>query len=306
MWLPVLESAELKADPVQVTYWGTPLVLFRTTSGRLAALEDKCGHRGVPLSCGSVQGEDIRCGFHHFRFNADGECANVPSVFGADEAFRSRCGVRKFFVREEIGLIWVSVEDESSSPFPVDVDDLPEDRVIVTGAFDVEGDIRVWMDHFLDMPHMLWTHAESSFFGSAERPATIESPHIGISADSQYPVRPGVELDYRIHADNPDARYALPIRMMMLLTRIRRRLTGKAGSGRTYNMHGRADLLTPVCQDTWLTLGRMPIRVIASMNPIAEGKNRLVYASVCDGSGRSRMGRALARRLMGDAVRQHL
>jgi len=50
----------------------------------------------------------------------------------------------------------------------------------------------------------------------------------------------------------------------------------------------------------------MPIRVIASMNPIAEGKNRCVYTSVCDGRGRGRMGRALARRLMRDAVRQHL
>jgi len=306
MWMPVLESGELKTDPVRVSYWGTPLVLFRTASGRLAALEDKCAHRGVPLSRGSIRDENIRCGFHHFRFNADGECVDVPSAFGADEAFRSRCSVRKFFVREEIGLVWVSVEDESSSPFPVDLDDLPEDRVVVTGAFDAGGDIRIWMDHFLDMMHMLWAHAESSFFGSAERPADVESPSIGITADSHYPVRPGVELDYLVRPESPDARYALPIRTVMLLTRIRRRLRGGAGTGRAYRMHGRADLLTPVCQDTWLNLGRMPIRVIASMNPIAEGKNRLVYASICDGRGRSRMGRALARRLMRDAVRQHL
>lgn len=285
------------------------MVVFRTGSGRIGALEDQCGHRAVPLSRGSVQGEHIRCGFHHFRFDADGDCVDVPKVFGADyttAAFRSGCGVRKFFVREEIGLVWISLEDEVDAPFPVDLASLPEDRVIVTDAFDVEGDIRVWMDHYLDMPHFTWAHAESSFFGSAERPASIESPVIGVSADSTYPARPGVELDFHIRDDGPVARYALPVRLLLLFTKMRRLLTGRVRSERVYRMHARADLLTPLCQDTWLTLGRMPVRIIASVNPVAEGRNRFVCSAVADGRGRGRFGRALARRLMRDATREHL
>ncbi|MQY21249.1 hypothetical protein NRB20_43590 [Nocardia sp. RB20] len=306
MWLPVLRSEELTRDPMRVIYWGTPVVVFRTTSGRLGALEDLCGHRGIPLSCGSIRGENIRCDFHHFRFNTDGDCVNIPSVFRADDAFQRKCGVRKFHVREELGLIWISIEDETAAPFPVDLAGLPEDRILVTGAFDIGGDIRVWMDHYLDMPHFAWAHAESSFFASPERPAAIESPVIGVRADSTYPARPGVELDFHIRDDGPSADFALSVRLLLLLANVRRRLSGRARKERVYRMHARADLLTPVCQDTWLTMGRMPVRIIASVNPIAEGKNRFVYTSVADGRGQGRLGRMLARRLMRDSVLQHL
>ncbi len=49
------------------------MVLFRA-EGKVAALEDRCCHRHLPLSCGTVEGPAIRCGYHGLLFAPDGQC----------------------------------------------------------------------------------------------------------------------------------------------------------------------------------------------------------------------------------------
>jgi phenylpropionate dioxygenase-like ring-hydroxylating dioxygenase large terminal subunit len=59
-------------------FWGKPVLLYRGESGSIAALEDRCCHRGLPLSHGCVRGEQIRCGYHGLTFDARGLCVHVP------------------------------------------------------------------------------------------------------------------------------------------------------------------------------------------------------------------------------------
>jgi|GEM_PF-6092224 len=46
---------ELQDAPLARTLLGRPVVLFRTPDGSVAALEDRCCHRELPLSCGTVE-----------------------------------------------------------------------------------------------------------------------------------------------------------------------------------------------------------------------------------------------------------
>jgi len=39
-------------------------VMFRTGAGHVAALEDRCCHKSLPLSCGTVESSGVRCGYH--------------------------------------------------------------------------------------------------------------------------------------------------------------------------------------------------------------------------------------------------
>ncbi len=58
---------------------GRDLVVFRSESGAVAALDAFCPHLGADLSVGgSVKGETLRCGFHGFCFGRDGGCASTP------------------------------------------------------------------------------------------------------------------------------------------------------------------------------------------------------------------------------------
>jgi phenylpropionate dioxygenase-like ring-hydroxylating dioxygenase large terminal subunit len=65
VWTPVLLASDLKVGrPVGVQVAGTPIVLFRGKEGKPAALVDRCPHRGVALSLGSVKDGVIECPFH--------------------------------------------------------------------------------------------------------------------------------------------------------------------------------------------------------------------------------------------------
>jgi vanillate O-demethylase monooxygenase subunit len=55
------------------------VVLFRTQQGEIAALEDRCSHRAMPLSAGHVDGDIIRCCYHGVEFNGKGTCTRIPN-----------------------------------------------------------------------------------------------------------------------------------------------------------------------------------------------------------------------------------
>ena len=55
------------------------IVLFRRTDGTVAALEDACWHRLLPLSKGRLHDDEVTCGYHGLVFNGDGRCTHMPS-----------------------------------------------------------------------------------------------------------------------------------------------------------------------------------------------------------------------------------
>lgn len=40
------------------------MVLYRRLDGQVAALEDACWHRLLPLSLGHLEGDQVMCGYH--------------------------------------------------------------------------------------------------------------------------------------------------------------------------------------------------------------------------------------------------
>ena len=69
-----------------------PVVLYRGESGRVMAMEDRCCHRGAPLSMGRVEGDCIRCMYHGMKFDPSGKCIQIPG----QEVIPARLGVRSF------------------------------------------------------------------------------------------------------------------------------------------------------------------------------------------------------------------
>lgn len=117
-WWAVAWSGEVKAGKVvSRPLMGEPIALYRSKSGRLFALEDRCAHRQVPLSMGVVQGEGLRCGYHGWAYDgASGKCTDVPYL-GRE---RLPNGVKSYPVREVDGLVFVFPGDpalaESTGP----------------------------------------------------------------------------------------------------------------------------------------------------------------------------------------------
>lgn len=91
----------------------TAVVFYRTESGRVAALEDRCIHRGVPLSYGGgeCEGEIIRCPYHGIEFGPDGACVKVPG----DTRIPPGAQLLTFPVVEKDKLIWIWMGEASEA-----------------------------------------------------------------------------------------------------------------------------------------------------------------------------------------------
>ncbi len=120
-WVAVAHPAEVSTRPVTVVLDGVPLVLLRTGAGGPAvAYLDRCPHRLVPLSAGTVAGGTLRCAYHGWAFTADGHCVDLPSQ-PEGSAIPPRAhlpaGPR---VREADGAVWLHRADvaalRSASP----------------------------------------------------------------------------------------------------------------------------------------------------------------------------------------------
>jgi len=89
---------------------GRAIALFRTTDDRVYALEDRCPHKGGPLSQGIVHGHCVTCPLHDWIIDLESGEATGP-----DEGATAR-----FPVRIEDGRILVAVDpeatDEASAP----------------------------------------------------------------------------------------------------------------------------------------------------------------------------------------------
>ncbi|WP_447969708.1 Rieske 2Fe-2S domain-containing protein [Nitrospira sp. M1] len=118
-WYPLARTRDLKkGKTLGVSFAGDPIVLVRTESGAIYALEDRCAHRQVPLHCGVVHGEHLQCGYHCWTYDQQGTCIGVPYL-KPDQPRPN--GVRSYPCREAYGLIFVfpgAVENLSTVVFP--------------------------------------------------------------------------------------------------------------------------------------------------------------------------------------------
>jgi vanillate O-demethylase monooxygenase subunit len=104
-WYAVTASSALTTRPVSLRVAGRPVVLARTASGVVLALEDRCAHRAYPLSAGRVDGEVLVCGLCGFAYDVSGACVRVPT----QPHVPSGAVVDAFPVTEQQGLVWVWV-----------------------------------------------------------------------------------------------------------------------------------------------------------------------------------------------------
>ena len=79
-WFKVAMPDEVGPEAIVTKrYFGTELVVWRTADGDLVCQEAYCGHLGAHLGVGGkVEGDCIRCPFHGWTWDGDGNCASVP------------------------------------------------------------------------------------------------------------------------------------------------------------------------------------------------------------------------------------
>ncbi|HZG21683.1 MAG TPA: aromatic ring-hydroxylating dioxygenase subunit alpha [Herbaspirillum sp.] len=152
---------ELQDRPLARTLLNQPVVLFRTGQGEVAALEDRCCHRSLPLSCGTLEEQGLRCGYHGLLFAPGGQCLDIP---GQAKVPGKAC-VRAYQVAVRNQVIWIwmgQTADEPAHGEPPEIaaHDDPRYR-FKGGVFHYQAPYQLIHDNLLDLSHVGYVHGKT-------------------------------------------------------------------------------------------------------------------------------------------------
>src|SRR5580704_12875657 len=133
-WLPAAMSSELKRDgePLRLLLLDEKLIAFRDSSGRIGVMDHKCPHRCASLFLARNEENGIRCVYHGWKFDTEGNCVDMPSV-PPERDFKHLVKAKAYKAVERNGLVWVYMGDRKTAPpLPqIEATLLPESEVTI-------------------------------------------------------------------------------------------------------------------------------------------------------------------------------
>jgi len=114
-WHPIGMASDATDKPRKVRVLGEDLILFRDKTGRTGLVYPHCAHRGTSLYYGKVDEQGIRCCYHGWHFDVQGNCLNQPCE---PNGGRAREAKRQpwYPVQEQYGLIWAYMGPPERKP----------------------------------------------------------------------------------------------------------------------------------------------------------------------------------------------
>jgi phenylpropionate dioxygenase-like ring-hydroxylating dioxygenase large terminal subunit len=129
-WYPIHLARELRAGQiVGKEFLGTRIILYLDPAGQPVVQSAYCPHVGADLACGELIEGQVRCAYHHWRFAADGKCADIPS----GDKIPAGAKLYNYPAAEKWGLIWAFHGDQPTFDVPTIPEVEEEDFVGVTG-----------------------------------------------------------------------------------------------------------------------------------------------------------------------------
>ncbi len=163
-WSIVATEKAVKKKPQRAVLFDLPLVIFfAKDSNRYVALQDRCPHRNAPLSAGKVCGGLIQCPYHGWRFDEQGNLAQLPAL-PAEQTPNIK--IPHYHCVAQDGYIWVCLADEPATEKPLPFPNLHAEgwrSFRLRTQFDAP--VEQCLENFLDCPHAVYVH--SSWFRSA-------------------------------------------------------------------------------------------------------------------------------------------
>jgi len=160
-WIPALlasEVAQVDGPPARVRLLGEDLIAFRNSNGRVGLVDAFCPHRRAPLFFGRNEECGIRCAYHGWKFDADGNCVDTPSEPG-DTALKTRIRITAYPTADLGGIVWAYLGPPSLMPPPPDYEWLraPETHRHVSKTFEHCNYLQA-LEGGLDTSHSSFVH----------------------------------------------------------------------------------------------------------------------------------------------------
>jgi 5,5'-dehydrodivanillate O-demethylase len=157
-WQPVAPADHVSAGQAKpLKIMGEQLTLYRGESGKPFLVAGLCAHRRTQLHTGWVQGDEIRCIYHGWKYNGRGQCTQAPAE--SDE-FAARVRIAGYPLREYAGLLFAYMGEGEPPEF-----ELPRKDVLEQEGALIIARTEVWpcnwfqlVENSLDAVHVSFVH----------------------------------------------------------------------------------------------------------------------------------------------------
>ncbi len=166
-WYVATYGREIGPELFSRTICNESILFWRTGSGQVTAMSDRCVHRRFPLSQAPTRlvDDQVICGYHGFTYGSDGACVAVPGQTRVPRTAR----LRSYPVVEQDSFVWVFIGD------PDRADAVPIPRApwldspgwtAVSGMEPLAARFGLLVDNLLDLSHETYLHG--GYIGTPE------------------------------------------------------------------------------------------------------------------------------------------
>lgn len=195
-WFAVGTTLELTVGDVKpVHYFGRELVLFRTAEGEATMFDAYCPHLGAHLGHGgTVDGENLVCPFHGWRFGRDGTCSGMP--YG--KRIPSAATTRSWPLLEQNGVIHAWFDPEGEDPeYEMKRFDDSNWTPMVSKRWDILGHSQEVCENSVDYSHFRFIH-NSQMMRAVGEPK-IDGPWFEVAVECDFEA-----LEEGLRIEGPD------------------------------------------------------------------------------------------------------
>ncbi|MEU3274875.1 Rieske 2Fe-2S domain-containing protein [Saccharomonospora sp. NPDC006951] len=160
-WIPALLAGEIPepdCPPVRVQLLGEKLIAFRDTEGRIGLIDEFCSHRTASLFFGRNEECGLRCAYHGWKYDVDGNCVDMPSE-PPESRFREKIKQTAYPCVERGGVIWAYMGPPELKPEAPELEwaTLPSSRVFISKRIQ-ETNFMQAMEGGIDSSHVSFAH----------------------------------------------------------------------------------------------------------------------------------------------------
>ncbi|KRB93567.1 aromatic ring-hydroxylating dioxygenase subunit alpha [Noviherbaspirillum sp. Root189] len=173
-WVAALSKDVSHEKPLGLWLLDEPVVLYRKQDGSAVALDNRCPHRWAPLSEGRIDGDNIVCPYHGFKFCPEGQCVEIPS----QKTIPSKAKVKAYPLQEKDGIVWIWMGDAAKAegvPLPIDTSWLTNGKWWwVNGFSEVNANYQLLKENVLDLTHIPHVHPTTIGASDWTNPPKVE------------------------------------------------------------------------------------------------------------------------------------
>ena len=111
-YIAAIVSKMKKKSTKEIVFWKKSIVLYRDENGDFHALENRCAHRQLKLHNGVVDGCNLVCQYHGWKYNKEGKVISMEhDDFGLKDI---RFKIKSYPVKIKYGFVWIFFGEKDS------------------------------------------------------------------------------------------------------------------------------------------------------------------------------------------------